>query len=78
MNDCYRSVSEGKENKVLDDIFEELTKYSQFHFQTEERYFDEFHYEGAAEHKEAHRILWRDIEALKEKNRGDDEAKLLF
>ncbi len=38
-------------------LLDELINYAVIHFQTEEKYFDEFHYAGAAEHKAAHQQL---------------------
>ena len=38
-------------------IFHELIDYIKLHFRVEEGYFDEFNYEGAVEHKAAHRQL---------------------
>lgn len=57
INDLYASIIERKEREVLGDIFDQLLKYMDFHFETEERYFDEFHYEHATEHREAHQRL---------------------
>jgi hemerythrin-like metal-binding protein len=72
INDLYASIMERKEREVLGDIFEQLLKYTDFHFESEERYFDEFHYEHAVEHKEAHRLLTERLLALK--TRWDEGA----
>lgn len=70
LNDLYTSIISKKEDVVLDDIFIQLVKYTEFHFQTEERYFDEFHYEGAEEHKAEHARLCAQIAVLREKQEG--------
>lgn len=57
INELYAAITSKKEKDVLDGIFSQLVSYTQFHFQTEERYFDEFDYEGAEEHKAAHKKL---------------------
>jgi hemerythrin len=57
INELYSAIMEKKGKDILDNVFKQLVAYTQFHFQTEERYFDEFHYEGAAAHKAAHKAL---------------------
>jgi hemerythrin-like metal-binding protein len=57
INELYSAIMEKKEKDILDNVFKQLVAYTQFHFQTEERYFDEFDYEGAVEHKAAHKAL---------------------
>lgn len=79
INELYSAIMAKKEDDILDDIFNQLVAYTQFHFQTEERYFDEFDYEGAAEHKRAHQDL-RDQIADLQKQESDimkDPFKLL-
>lgn len=79
INELYSAIMAKKEDDILDDIFNQLVAYTQFHFQTEERYFDEFDYEGAAEHKKAHQDL-RDQIADLQKQESDimkDPFKLL-
>lgn len=70
MNELYTAIIEKKEKRVLDDVFKQLTAYTQFHFQTEERYFDEFNYEGSAEHKVAHQKLREQIAELEMRKDG--------
>ncbi len=70
LNDLYAAIMAQKEDLILDDIFDQLVKYTEFHFQTEERYFDEFHYEGSEEHKAEHARLCADIAVLREKKEG--------
>ena len=70
LNDLYAAIMAQKEDLILDDIFDQLVKYTEFHFQTEERYFDEFHYEGSEEHKAEGARLGADIAGLREKKEG--------
>lgn len=70
MNELYTAILEKKEKRVLDDVFKQLVAYTQFHFQTEERYFDEFNYEGSAEHKAAHQKLREQIAELETRKDG--------
>lgn len=56
---------------VLVDILRELRAYSEFHFTAEEKYFDQFNYEGAAEQKHEHEKFRRMIDLLGGKIRKD-------
>ena len=64
INELYTAIIDKKEDSILDDIFKQLVSYTQFHFQTEERYFDEFNYEDAEAHKAAHQKLCDQIVEL--------------
>lgn len=70
INELYTAIMEKKEKIILDDVFKQLVAYTQFHFQTEERYFDEFQYEGSEEHKAAHKKLCDQIAELETKREG--------
>lgn len=67
INELYAAIQEKKGDVVLKDIFNQLVAYTQFHFQTEERYFDEFDYEGSEEHKAAHKVLIKQVTDLQER-----------
>lgn len=79
INELYDAITTKKEKEVLDNIFKQLVSYTQFHFQTEERYFDEFGYEGAAEHKAAHKALIDQVAELQNSKTDimDDPFKLM-
>ena len=47
-------------------IFDELTEYVNIHFSTEEKYFDQFKYEEAEQHKKEHRAFEEKIIQLKD------------
>lgn len=57
MSDFYDAFNKGKVKEELAAILERLIKYADFHFKTEEKYFDKFNYEFADEHKAKHRDL---------------------
>lgn len=61
----------------VDNIIQRLVEYKKFHFQTEEKYFDEFNYEGSEEHKQKHREFNQNLEALVKKH-GDDSISMAF
>lgn len=48
----------------LDEVLQDLLSYVDFHFKTEERYFDEFHYEKTEEHKQQHKFYEDKIKEL--------------
>jgi hemerythrin-like metal-binding protein len=57
INELHMAITEKKDPAVFEEIFKRITEYMDDHFQTEERYFDEFQYEGATEHTAVHRML---------------------
>lgn len=61
LNKLYESVSHGTEQKELKVILDELVKYTDLHFKTEEKYFDKFNYENSSEHKIEHAKLRKQV-----------------
>lgn len=55
LNQLYDAVDNHKDKKAIDQVFEGLVNYGKYHFATEEKYFDEFNFEEALEHKEKHK-----------------------
>jgi hemerythrin-like metal-binding protein len=53
-------------------FFPDLESHAQLHFSTEEKFFDEFHYEKTEEHKKQHRSL---VERILELQKKFDETK---
>lgn len=78
-NELYVAIQGKKGDVVVKDILNQLIAYTQFHFQTEERYFDEFDYEGSAEHKAAHQALIKQVTDLqrRETEITEDPFKLM-
>ena len=56
LNRLYMAI-QASDTAVLSPLIDELVAYATKHFATEEKYFDQFHYEGATEHKEEHAKL---------------------
>ena len=55
LNCLFDSMLQGKSNNVLDKLFSELLAYTEYHFETEEKYFKKFNYDSikhVAEHNE--------------------------
>jgi len=57
MNELYTAMLSKKSNEKIKEVFEKLVWYAGVHFSTEEKYFDQFHYELADEHKAEHKKL---------------------
>ena len=64
MNRLCEAMDNGKEGYVINQILDELADYALEHFDTEEKYFLEFKYEGAEEHKSQHEIFRKKIQAI--------------
>ncbi len=73
VNDLYDAIEIGSENIVLGDIINQLAAYAEYHFATEEKYFDKFAYEGAAVHCEAHEEFRRQIKIFLEEYVGNEK-----
>lgn len=56
MNMLYKEI-QTKSTDRIPLIINELVAYADTHFETEEKYFDEFKYDGTQEHKEEHKKL---------------------
>jgi hemerythrin len=61
----------------IDEIISKFVEYKKFHFATEEKYFDDFNYENAEEHKAKHRDFNNKLDELVAKNK-DDSIILAF
>jgi hemerythrin len=68
MDKCYGAMQEKTEIRK---IIGELIDYAELHFKTEEKYFDEFHYSEAPEHKRAHQELRDKIKLIISKDEID-------
>ena len=54
MNHLYDVIYHNKKDKSLKSILAELVNYAELHFETEEKYFEQFAYELSEEHKKEH------------------------
>lgn len=69
--DCLR---QNPEKKALNSIINDLVLYKKTHFVTEEKYFKEFDFSGAAEHIAAHKYFNDHLLELQKQNADDDVA----
>jgi hemerythrin len=72
LNDLFNAVSENKSRQELQGLFQKLSDYAEKHFATEEKYFDEFNYEGATEHKLKHQEMRDEIKKIKNQEVGNE------
>jgi hemerythrin len=54
INNLHQAMLDGKGNKLISEILDGLAQYAVYHFQTEEKYFDQFNFEGGEKHKQTH------------------------
>lgn len=68
INDFHDAKERGENDfNILDRLFLGLKAYVDFHFKTEEGYFDEFHYELTEEHTRQHKFYADKIDDFYEK-----------
>ncbi len=67
INKLYEAMSTGKANAIMGDLFNELVKYTQFHFANEENLFKTHGYPQAEQHKKEHAALVKQAAELQEK-----------
>jgi len=74
MSDLNEAIIKHEAEKVLTETFARLYDYILFHFATEEKYFDQFNYEGSVEHKAAHQFFADRVMEMQEKAKIDPRA----
>lgn len=79
LNKLLHELTKGEPKEVVGNTLDSIVDYAKLHFSTEERYFDEFNYKGAEEHKGEHKKLMEKIDVLKAKrDTTDDPVGLVF
>jgi hemerythrin len=66
LNELNDAMRQGKSKDVLDGILAGLAGYTVTHFKTEEKYFDQFNYPKAVEHKKIHDDFVKKVTAVTE------------
>ena len=54
INDLYASFISGQAQEKAPGIVDEMVNYTDYHFKTEERFFDKYNYPETEKHKEIH------------------------
>jgi hemerythrin len=71
INKLIDSLGQKQTKEVISSVIGDLVLYKKTHFSTEEKYFAEFNYEGAAEHIAAHKYFNEHLIEM-QKQYGDD------
>ncbi len=77
INDLVDIIHGVPDTERVAELLDAIIRYKRVHFATEERYFEEFGYEGAAEHIAEHRKFDETLAGIKEKH-VDDTTGLAF
>ncbi len=64
ISDLNDAIIKHEVEKVLNNTFDKLFKYIEFHFATEEKYFDDFNYSEAEAHKAAHKFFAKKVNEM--------------
>ncbi|MFA5997039.1 MAG: bacteriohemerythrin [Candidatus Paceibacterota bacterium] len=56
INELYHAMKSSTEKENLSDIITELTEYADYHFTSEESFFDKCNYPGAKHHRKSHEL----------------------
>jgi hemerythrin-like metal-binding protein len=67
INELFEAINTNTSSDNLGKIIEALVNYKMLHFETEEKYFKEFNYEGAAEHIARHKEFNEKLTSLRNK-----------
>jgi len=68
INELLDAINENKQEEHLISIIDTLLQYKKFHFETEEKYFKEFNYDGAEEHIQKHKEFAKKLNELRDKH----------
>lgn len=71
INDLVNIIQGVPEKERIARLLDAIVEYKRVHFATEEGYFREFNFEGAAEHIAEHRKFDEALNGLREKHAGD-------
>lgn len=72
-----KAVNNNDSREAVGRIFLDLEKYVEYHFGTEEEYFQKFSYMDADEHIKAHRLFEKKLGELKEKYLVDENNAVI-
>jgi len=75
INRLHAAILAGKANEVLADILTDVAHYTVYHFETEEKLFEEYDYPQSEAHKNEHANLVQQVTTL-QKKLGEGEKVL--
>ena len=62
MNDLFESVRDDREDLIIEEVLQELIKYSKYHFGLEKTIFEKYNYPKLDDHLKEHRYFIEKIE----------------
>lgn len=68
INKLFDSFSKGKAEEVVSEILEELSQYTEYHFKTEEEYFEKYQYPDRENHIRQHKDFIKKLDEWKKQN----------
>jgi len=71
INSSNENISREEREKRLNEVISSLLEYKKNHFETEEKYFKEFNFEGAKNHIAKHQEFSEKLLQIKEESRDD-------
>lgn len=72
LNKLFHAMQK-EDNSAIGNILNELAEYTVYHFQTEEKYFDQYNYPETEEHKKIHAHLVEKVLEFKQKFESGEE-----
>ncbi len=78
LNELLDAMQAGRGNEILGSILDELIEYTAVHFKHEEDDMDVYRYPKAAEHKQQHAELCKQVVEVQAKFKGGASATLSF
>ena len=78
INDINENLEKGTDIKYFDNFFDRLLTHTITHFETEEKYFDEFMFEGKEEHVKEHEKIKNIVIELQKKYIDSPNPTIIF
>ena len=78
INDLYDQMVTFKAHEDIDAMLDKLVEYADFHFKTEEKYFDEFNYEEKEVHETIHQAYVDEVKKLMAKKKEGVGVELSY
>jgi hemerythrin len=72
MNELFQAIKNKTERIIIDDVINELVKYSIYHFDLEEKMFSKYRYNDKEKHLIEHEHFIEKIESIMMSNKNDD------
>lgn len=74
INRLHSAILTGRADITLGEILTDLVYYTIYHFETEEKFFDEYDYPEAEQHKKQHKSLIDQVAALQKQHESGEKV----